>query len=70
MTTSHEPDFRYYFVGFRCCRDADGAPPWTPSPGAMPPPPVEPHDFAPQPIVTMRPPGPSKTKFTWVPKRE
>jgi hypothetical protein len=22
MTYSHEPDFRYYFVGFRCCRDA------------------------------------------------
>jgi formylglycine-generating enzyme len=22
VTTSHPPDFKYYFIGFRCCRDA------------------------------------------------
>jgi sulfatase modifying factor 1 len=70
MTTSHEPEFYYYFVGFRCCRDAVGTAQWTPSPQAFPPPVVKPHDFAPDPIVVVDPPGPSKTKFTWVPKRE
>ena len=24
VTTSHEPEFRYYFVSFRCCQDARG----------------------------------------------
>jgi sulfatase modifying factor 1 len=70
MTYSHEPEFRYYFVGFRCCRDAVGGPRWTPMPGATPPPAVEPHDFAPDPIVPIDPPGPSKTKFTWIAKRQ
>ena len=31
-TFSHEPEFYYYFVGFRCCRDPDGVAPvekWT-----------------------------------------
>jgi sulfatase modifying factor 1 len=69
MTTSHEPEFRYYFVGFRCCRDADGPPPWTPSPEAIRPPAVEPHDFAPDPVVPRDAPGPSKTKFTYRAKR-
>jgi formylglycine-generating enzyme len=68
MTYSHEPEFTYYFVGFRCCRDVPGAPPWTPSRDAIPAPSVEPHDFAPDAIVPIEPPGPSKTKFTWVPK--
>jgi hypothetical protein len=66
-TYSHEPEFYYYFVGFRCCRDADGAPPearWQPSPDAVPAPSVEPHDFAPDPIVPIDPPGPSKTKYS------
>ena len=27
VTTSHEPEFRYYFVSFRCCRDAPGMQP-------------------------------------------
>ena len=52
-TFSHEPEFTYYFVGFRCCRDAEGpaaAEKWAPSPEAVPPPPVEPHDFAPEPL--------------------
>jgi len=66
-TYSHAPDFRYYFVGFRCCRDADDAPPgsaWTPSPLAIPAPRVEAHDFAAEPIVAAGAPGPSKAKYT------
>lgn len=66
-TYSHDPDFRYYFVGFRCCRDADDAPPgsaWTPSPLAIPAPRVEAHDFAAEPIVAAGAPGPSKAKYT------
>jgi sulfatase modifying factor 1 len=70
MTYSHEPEFRYYFVGFRCCRDIDNAPKWVPSPGAVPAPDVEPNDFAPAAIVPIDAPGPSKTKFTWVAKHE
>lgn len=27
VTTSHAPEFRYYFIGFRCCLDAVTAPP-------------------------------------------
>jgi sulfatase modifying factor 1 len=27
VTTSHPPDFRYYFIGFRCCADAPPAEP-------------------------------------------
>ena len=68
MTYSHEPEFRYYFVGFRCCHDAEGAAQWTPSRQAVPAPEVEPNDFAPDPIVPVDAPGPSKTKFTWVAK--
>jgi hypothetical protein len=64
MTYSHDPAFSYYFVGFRCCRDAEGGPAWTPSPQAMPPPAVEPHDYAPDPVVVSDPSGPSKTKFS------
>jgi sulfatase modifying factor 1 len=70
MTTSHEPEFRYYFVGFRCCADAVGIAQWSPSPLATPPPAVEPHDFAPDSILPVDPPGPSKAKFTWVRKRD
>jgi formylglycine-generating enzyme len=64
MTYSHDPGFSYYFVGFRCCRDADDAPAWTPAPQAMPPPVVEPHDYAPEPVLVTTASGPSKTKFT------
>lgn len=63
-TYSHEPDFYYYFVGFRCCRDAEGEARWTPSPDAVPAPSVQPHDFAPEPIVPIEPSGPSKTKWS------
>jgi hypothetical protein len=69
-TFSHEPEFYYYFVGFRCCRDAAGAPPWTPSDRAVPAPPVEAHDFAPDPILATGAPGPSKTKFSRMGGRE
>jgi hypothetical protein len=64
MTYSHEPEFSYYFVGFRCCRDAPGQPAWTPSAQAIPAPQVEAHDYAPEPIVALGAPGPSRTKFT------
>jgi hypothetical protein len=60
MTTSHPPDFTYYFITFRCCRDPAGAPAYVP-PGAKPPPAVEPADRAPIP-VPINPPGPSKQK--------
>src|SRR5260370_20294411 len=63
-TYSHEPEFSYYFVGFRCCRDVDGAPRWTPSPQAIEAPAVEPHDFAEEPVVVVGPVGPSKAKFS------
>jgi sulfatase modifying factor 1 len=72
-TFSHEPEFTYYFVGFRCCRDAEGVPAglaWAPSPQAVPPPVVEPHDFAPDPIVPVDAPGPSKTKYSRTGHRE
>ncbi len=70
MTFSHEPEFSYYFVGFRCCSDAAGASPWTASAEAVPAPSVEPHDFAPEPIVAQGAPGPSKTKFSRTGKTE
>jgi hypothetical protein len=66
QTFSHEPEFTYYFVGFRCCRDADDQAAdekWTASRQAVPAPQVQPHDFAPDPIVPVDPPGPSKTKY-------
>jgi hypothetical protein len=28
-TTSHPPQFTYYFISFRCCRDAGDAKPWS-----------------------------------------
>jgi formylglycine-generating enzyme required for sulfatase activity len=30
VTTSHEPEFRYYFVSFRCCKDAASMPRFEP----------------------------------------
>lgn len=63
-TFSHQPGFAYYFVGFRCCRDVEGAPKWTPSPEALPAPYVEPHDYASEEIEIANGPGPSPTKFS------
>lgn len=64
MTFSHDPAFSYYFVGFRCCHDAEGVPAWTPSPQAMRAPAVAPHDYAPDPVVVEGAPGPSRSKFS------
>lgn len=64
MTYSHDPGFSYYFVGFRCCSDAEGAPRWTPSAQAMRPPVVESHDYASEAVVVVDPAGPSKYKFS------
>lgn len=60
MTTSHPPDFTYYFVSFRCCADAPGGETFTPH-GNVPAPRVEPADRAPLPHPEHAP-GPSKTK--------
>ncbi|MGH7296685.1 MAG: formylglycine-generating enzyme family protein, partial [Polyangiaceae bacterium] len=72
-TFSHEPEFTYYFVGFRCCRDAAGptaSETWPVPSEAVPAPPVEPHDFAPTPLVPIDPPGPSKKKYARTGHRE
>ena len=58
-TTSHPPDFTYYFIAFRCCREAFGGDPSPPSYAGAPD--VEPEDRAPiqEPAY---PPGPSSIK--------
>jgi hypothetical protein len=58
VTTSHEPDFTYYFIAFRCCKDAAGSEPYRPDSGA---PDVDAADRAPIP-VPVGAPGPSRTK--------
>jgi hypothetical protein len=70
MTFSHEPEFWYYFVSFRCCADARGYEPWKPKSDSVPAPAVEPHDFAPDPIAPVDAPGPSKKKWSRTGKRE
>jgi formylglycine-generating enzyme len=60
MTTSHPPDFTYYFITFRCCQDPAGREPYAPTRGKKAPA-VPPADRAPLPKVT-KPAGPSKTK--------
>jgi hypothetical protein len=78
MTFSHDPGFTYYFVGFRCCKDAvagdspgpvgqEGTVPrtlWRASPDAIPAPVVPAHDFAPGDVVAIDAPGPSRTKWS------
>jgi hypothetical protein len=64
MTYSHDPSFRYYFVGFRCCKDAPGGPRWTPSPNAVPAPEVAPNDFAAEEVHAPGASGPSRTKWS------
>jgi hypothetical protein len=39
MTTSHAPDFTYYFVSFRCCADPAPDPGATADPTLWTPPP-------------------------------
>jgi hypothetical protein len=66
VTTSHPPDFTYYFIAFRCCKDAAGDPSYRPS-GNPDVPEVDPADRAPVP-VPVDPPGPSQKKIdreTW-----
>jgi formylglycine-generating enzyme len=60
VTTSHPPDFTYYFIAFRCCKDAADAKPYVPAanPGI---PAVPPADRAPLPNP-VNPPGPSAKK--------
>ncbi|MCU0682755.1 MAG: SUMF1/EgtB/PvdO family nonheme iron enzyme [Polyangiaceae bacterium] len=60
MTTSHPPDFTYYFISFRCCADPAGRPAYTPTRGKKAPT-VPPADRAPLPKVSHSA-GPSKTK--------
>jgi hypothetical protein len=59
MTTSHPPDFQYYFIAFRCCREAHGGDPSPPSYAGAPD--VEPANRAPLQDPAY-PPGPSQTK--------
>ena len=59
MTTSHPPDFTYYFIAFRCCREARGGDPSPPSYAGAPD--VEPANRAPLQDPAY-PPGPSRTK--------
>jgi sulfatase modifying factor 1 len=63
MTASHDPSFFYYFVGFRCCMDAQGTTPWSPTPGTTPAPRVEPRDYASEEASYADAVGPSKTKY-------
>jgi hypothetical protein len=58
VTTSHEPDFTYYFITFRCCKDAPGSEAYRPDSGA---PAVDAADRAPIPSP-VHPPGPSRIK--------
>jgi hypothetical protein len=60
VTTSHPPDFTYYFIAFRCCRDPDPSQPFRPKANSNIPK-VEPADRAalPAPVDS---PGPSEKK--------
>ncbi|MFO0661864.1 MAG: SUMF1/EgtB/PvdO family nonheme iron enzyme [Polyangiaceae bacterium] len=60
MTTSHPPDFTYYFISFRCCADAKGQPVYKPT-KSEPAPEVKAADRAPLPNPTNAV-GPSKRK--------
>ncbi|HKQ71803.1 MAG TPA: SUMF1/EgtB/PvdO family nonheme iron enzyme [Polyangiaceae bacterium] len=60
VTTSHPPDFTYYFIAFRCCKNAPRAEGLTPEgPAGLPA--VEPANRAPIPSP-VNAPGPSATK--------
>jgi sulfatase modifying factor 1 len=59
MTTSHPPDFTYYFIAFRCCREALGGNPSPPSFAGAPEVPPENRARIQEPAY---PPGPSRTK--------
>jgi hypothetical protein len=59
-TTTHPPDFTYYFIGFRCCKDAADSEPYAPETASHARA-LEPKDRAPIP-TPVDPPGPSPTK--------
>jgi formylglycine-generating enzyme len=59
-TTSHPPDFAYYFIAFRCCKDAPGVEAFVP-PKSFHLPNVEPADRAPIP-TPVNPAGQSSKK--------
>jgi len=59
-TTTHPPDFTYYFIGFRCCKDAADSEPYVPETASHAQS-LEPVDRAPIPSPVDRP-GPSPTK--------
>ncbi len=61
ITTSHTPEFEYYFITFRCCKDPEGALAYVP-PGSTPPPEVKAEDRAPIPHPN-NPTGPSARKI-------
>jgi sulfatase modifying factor 1 len=62
ITTSHVPEFTYYFISLRCCRDAaqSASPAVAPKPG-------EPPLWIPPPAPTPKPPG-GKLSRGWTPK--
>jgi formylglycine-generating enzyme len=60
MTTSHPPEFTYYFISFRCCADAKGYPVYEPKRGVRAPK-VKAADRAPIP-TSEGATGPSKRK--------
>ena len=73
-TFSHEPEFYYYFVGFRCCRDA-GRTDGRREMDAARRRPCRPRRSSrttsrPDPLVPVDPPGPSKTKYARTGHRE
>lgn len=61
LTTSHAPQWSYYFVAFRCCAEARGHAAYVPPPTAFPAPRVAPADKAPL-VKVAKPAGPSKVK--------
>jgi formylglycine-generating enzyme len=64
MTTSHPPQFAYYFISFRCCADAPGSPTEATPPAAFVPPKVITKALPParRPARSPSAPGPSERK--------
>lgn len=60
VTTSHPPQFTYYFISFRCCADVPGSAPYTPTRGE-PKPTVAPKKL-PRLPTPQGAPGPSPKK--------
>jgi formylglycine-generating enzyme len=62
MTTSHPPQFTYYFISFRCCADAAGAAPEAPASTVFVPPRVTAKPLPRLPVRSPNAPGPSPHK--------